>query len=137
MKLNEYSEQFYRNLLQRLPDLEKYASRNEDGSLTIVYPNPGTPASLYISTREDDILIGFRQWHTHGDLLGGEDEDSQIAQSIDFIERIVTDQEKIVVCYTDGEFSDAWVTDDEEGEYEYKQPNEEFEIGLWSQLGTH
>ena len=33
MELDEFSEQFYSNLLQRLPKLAKYASQNEDGSV--------------------------------------------------------------------------------------------------------
>ena len=89
-----------------------------------------------IVTRDDDgdTMIGFDGylWHTHGDILAalsGLTEEEAIRE---FIERIIGDGQIIVVSRVNGEIRDVWPTDDPQGEYKYKPPEESLEFRRWS-----
>jgi hypothetical protein len=82
------------------------------------------------------ITIGFKQWHTHGDMLGDNSTDEHIQAALEFIRSIVEDEVQLVISYVDGAFEDAWVTDDPAKEERYCQPNEELLVGTWSELAA-
>jgi hypothetical protein len=89
-----------------------------------------------IVTRENDgdVAIGFDgyAWHTHADILAslwGLSENGAIQQ---FVERIIGDDEIIVVSRVNGEVRDVWPTDDPRGELTYKPPEESLEFRRWS-----
>lgn len=89
-----------------------------------------------IVTREGDgdVAVGFDgySWHTHGDILvslSGLPEGEAIRQ---FVERIIRDEQIIVVSRVNGEVREVWPTDDPRGEYKYKPEDESLEFRRWS-----
>jgi hypothetical protein len=91
-----------------------------------------------IVTRDDggDIDIGFAgyAWHTHGDILAslsGLPEEDAIRE---FVDQIIGDDQIIVVSRVNGEVRDVWPTDDPQGEFDYKPPEESLEFRRWSGL---
>ena len=70
---------------------------------------------------DGDTAIGFDgyPWHTHGDILAslsGLPEKEAIQQ---YIARIISDDEIIVVARLNGKIRDIWVTDDPMGHFKY------------------
>jgi hypothetical protein len=89
-----------------------------------------------IVTRDDDgdVSIGFANydWHTHGDILAelsGLPESAAIRQ---FVQRITRDDQILVVSRVHGDIQGVWPTDDPQGEFKYKPPEESLEFRLWS-----
>jgi hypothetical protein len=91
---------------------------------------------LVIDTQGDEIIIGFHEWHTHGDLLGGDTPDEHVSAALEFVRRILEDEVQLVISYVDGAFQDAWVTEDSAKDEKYSAPNEELLIGTWSELAA-
>jgi hypothetical protein len=123
-------------VLGTLPRLAPYLEEEPGGSLSIRVPHSRIPTGLLIVTEGDEITIGFKQWHTHGDMLGGNSPDEHIQAALEFIRSIVEDEVQLVISYVDGAFEDAWVTDDPAKEERYCQPNEELLFGTWSELAA-
>ena len=119
-------------MLEILPRLAPYVSEAPEGALVIRVPHPAIPSGLVLSTKGDEITVGFRRWHTHGELLGGMSPDEHIQAALALVERILEDEVSIAISYVDGEFDDAWVTDDLSKEGRYVQSNETLRIGTWS-----
>jgi len=123
-------------VLEVLPRLAPYLSEAPDGALVIRVPHPAIPSGLVVSTEGDEITVGFRRWHTHGELLGGPSSEEQIQAALAFVEQILEDEVSIAISYVDGEFDDAWVTEDPSKEQRYVQSNEKLRVGTWSGLAA-
>ena len=134
--LNPYATHVRGAVLHTLPRLAPYMSEAREGALVIRVPHPAIPSGLVLSTEGDEITVGFRQWHTHGELLAGTSPARQIQAALDLLERILEDEVLLAISYVDGEFVDAWVTDDPSKEERYAQPNEKLRIGTWSELAA-
>jgi hypothetical protein len=136
MALNEYAQQVRRSILEELPRLAPYLSDGPSGYLSICVPHPRIPSGLLIETEGDEITIGFQEWHTHGDLLGGNSPEEHVSAALEFVRRLLDDELQLVISYVDGAFQDAWVTDDAAKDDRYSAPNEELLIGTWSTLAA-
>jgi len=136
VSLNAYSTRVRALVVETFPRLLPYLAETDSGSLTIGIPHPTIPPGLHISTDGDEITVGFGIWHTHGELLGGRTPDEHMHAAFEFVERILDNEVPIVVSYLDGEFHDAWVSDDPTREGKHVQPNERIRIGTWSELAA-
>jgi hypothetical protein len=136
MSLDPYAKRVRALIVESFPRLLPYLTESDEGSLQLLVPHPMIPPGLRITTTEDDITVGFRTWHTHGELLGGRTPEEQMRAAFVFVEQILNDEVPIVVSYVAGEFNDAWVTSDPAKEGEYVQPNEHIRIGTWSELAA-
>jgi hypothetical protein len=77
--LNIYSRQVLRAFLDLLPELEPYAHCAEGGVLDITVPHPKIESGLHVTAAGGEVSIGFREWHTHADLLAAGSEKDVIA----------------------------------------------------------
>jgi hypothetical protein len=123
-------------MLEMLPRLAPYLSDGPRGSLSIRVPHPRIQSGLLIDTEGDEITIGFQEWHTHGDMLGGNTPEEHVNAALEFIRRILDGELELVISYVDGAFQDAWVSDDPAKDDKYSQPNEELLVGTWSALAA-
>jgi hypothetical protein len=136
MPLNPYSSRVRDAFLARLPLLAPFMTDTPEGILEIRIPHPRIPSGLIVSTDDDEVSIGFRTWHTHGDLFGGTTPEEHLRDAITFVEQILSNQAQIAISQVDGVFADAWVTDDPVKERRWVQPNEDLRIGTWAELAT-
>jgi hypothetical protein len=136
MPLNAYAQQVQRAILETLPQLAPYLGDGQQDSLSIRVPHPRIPTGLLVSTEGDEITICFREWHTHGDLLGGSSPEEHVKAALDFIRRILEDEVQLVISYVNGAFEDAWISDDPAKDEKYSPANEELLIGTWSELAA-
>lgn len=87
-------------------------------------------------TRDDrgDISVGFAQyaWHTHADILAGLSGLPERDAVRQYVDRILGDEEILVVLYIDGEVKDIWPTEDMIREFKYKPAEESLEFRRWS-----
>jgi hypothetical protein len=109
--LNSYATRVQGAVLETLPRLAPYMTESQEGALVIRVPHPAIPSGL-VSTKGDEISIGFQRWHTHGELLGGRSPDEHIHAALEFVERILEGDVQIAFSYVNGDFDDAWITDD-------------------------
>ncbi len=133
--MNEYSTKVRNAVLETMPHLEQHMKESQSGTLVIRVPHPRISSGLVITTDGDEITIGFRTWHTHGELLTAAPE-AQIGSALTFVKQILDGDVQLAVSYVNGEFVDAWVSDDPVGERRYLQPNEQLVIGTWAQLAA-
>ena len=136
MSLNEYAVRERALIIESFPRLLPYLTETDSGSLSISVPHPRIPTGLLVTTNGDEISVGFRTWHTHGELLGGKTPEEHMHAAFAFVEQMLDDEVLIVVSYVDGEFHDAWVSTDPTREGKFLQPNEQIRIGTWSELAT-
>lgn len=134
MTFNSYSRQVRRAFLDRLPELEPHARCTKSGVLEITVPHPKIKAGLHVTTAGDEVSIGFREWHTHADLLLAGSEKDMIAAAVEFVCDILYGHIRLAVSFRDGGFQDAWPTDDEEKELRWVRSDERLEFGTWQQL---
>ena len=138
MELNDFSQRVKERFLKELPTLSPYVQIQPDGILEIKIPHPLIISGLIISTQGNEISIGCKKWHTHGELLKHEankyDNGSELDDSIAFVKDILNDKIKFVVSFVDNQFNDAWPTFDEEKEHKFIQLNEKIVINYWSKL---
>ena len=123
-------------MLETLPRLAPYLDETDSGALLIRVPHPRIPSGLVLTTAGDEITVGFRTWHTHGELLGGTSPEDQVRSALEFVRRILDGDVQLVVSSVDGEFHDAWVTDDPLKEQRYAGPHERLRVGTWSELAA-
>jgi hypothetical protein len=136
MSLNEYAVRVRAVIIESFPRLLPYLKESDSGSLTITIPHSRIASGLLITTDGDEVSVGFRTWHTHGELLGGKTPEEHMHAAFAFVEQILDDEVPLVVSYVDGEFHDAWVSSDPTREEKYVQPNEQIRIGTWSGLAA-
>ena len=97
MALTNYARQVRRSVLETLPRLAPYLSDGPEGSLSISGPHPRIPTGLVIDTAGDEITIGFHEWHTHGDMLGGDSPEEHVSAALEFVLRVLEDEVQLVV----------------------------------------
>ena len=136
MPLNRYATKVRAAVLQTLPRLGQYLDESGSGALVLRVPHPRIPSGLILSTQGDEVSVGLGVWHTHGELLGGSSPEEHIQSALALVHRILEGDVQLVVRYLDGEFEDAWVTDDPDREDKYIQPNESLVIGTWAELAA-
>ena len=108
--------------------------------------SPDRTLRLIVSRENGDTTIGFNvlgtnlfYGHTHGDILvalSGLPESEAIRQ---YVERILNDEEIILVIRVNGEVDHVHLTDDPTGDLysKYNLPEESFEFRRWSGLPVH
>ncbi len=136
MAFNSYASQVHDALIEALPHLAEYASEAEGGTLVVRVPHPRIASGLVVTTEGDEVTVGFRTWHTHGELLGGASPQEYATSAISLVKAILEDQVQLAVSYLNGDFDDAWVTDDPDHEQRYVQPSEQVVIGTWNELAA-
>jgi hypothetical protein len=134
--LNSYSRQVLRAFLDLLPELGPYAHCAEGGVLDITVPHPKIESGLNVTAAGGEVSIGFREWHTHADLLAAGSEKDMIAVAVEFVRDILHGRAWLAVSYRDGSFQDAWVTSEGEEELTWVQPDKQLEFGTWQQLAS-
>ena len=132
--LNPFAERVRRALLGAIPALAGDLSETPGGDLLLVVPHPRIPSGLRLTTEGGELTVGFRSWHTHGDLLGGSSEEAQIAAVVTLVGAILSDRVTVVISEASGRFEDAWLSDDPAKEPAYQAPGETLRIGTWSEL---
>jgi hypothetical protein len=97
----------YQRLLERFPTWHRFAEIAGDEASKV--PQPGSDRSLWISTEDDEVTIGFDKWHCHESAWLGDDEASVeadiVRRSIELIEDILDEREVVIVRFRDG----TWV----------------------------
>ena len=112
-----------------------FVDEHDDG-IHIRIPHPRTPTGLGISTSGSDLTIGFRQGHTHGDILTAFAAGSPLDCTIAYVESILTGERTLAISLVDGHFHDAWITDDPDEDRRYSQANERLIVGSWKELAS-
>ena len=136
MAFNAYASRVHGALIEALPQLAQYASETDGGALIVRVPHPRIASGLVVTTDGDEVTVGFRTWHTHGELLGGASPQEHAVNAIALVKAILEDQVQLAVTYRDGSFDDAWVTEDPDHELRYRQPSEHLIIGTWNELAA-
>src|SRR5512147_124927 len=136
MALNPYASRVRAALIAALPNLAQYASETNDGALLVRVPHPRIPSGLLVTTQGNEVTVGFRTWHTHGEMLGGASPQEHAASAISLVTQILEGQVQLVVSYLNGEFNDAWVSDDPGHDQSYAGPSERLVIGTWAELAA-
>jgi hypothetical protein len=134
--LTEFSQRFADHLFVCFPELAKYA-RADEGALVVEVPSPASEKrGLIIATDENDISLGFDNWHAH---VG--DESTAEAQKFELATQLVHDffHERVMVAakFKDQQFVGAKLLRSEEG-LESEPPSEPGErLFVRSFRGTH
>lgn len=123
-------------LHERLPHLAEYVVAPSEAPVVLRVPHPAIPCGLVVRAEAGDVSVGFRQWHTHGDLLGGGLPAAQIDAVLDLVGQILRSEVLLAVSHVDGAFVDAWVTDDPAKEGRFAQSNGTLRVGTWAELAA-
>lgn len=97
--------------------------------------SPDESLRLVVIRGDDgDVAIGFDgyTWHTHGDILAALSGLPEPQAVREFVDRIVSDNQVIVLSRRNGVVEDAWPTDDHLAETEYRAEDETLEFRMWS-----
>jgi hypothetical protein len=104
--LTDFSQRFADHLFVCFPELAKYA-RADEGALVVEVPSPAsTKRGLVIATDDNEISLGFDNWHAHvGDETTDESQKFELATQLvhDFFhERVM-----VAVKFKDQQFLNA------------------------------
>ena len=134
--LTDFSQRFADHLLVCFPELAKY-SRVDEGTLVVEVPSPAnSKRGLIIATDDNEISLGFDNWHAH---VG--DETTDEAQKFELASQLVDDffHERVMVAakFKDKQFVGAKLLRSEES-LESEPPAEPGEqLFIRSFRGTH
>jgi hypothetical protein len=134
--LTEFSQRFADHLFVCFPDVTKYA-RADEGALVVEVPSPASSKrGLIIATDDDQISLGFDNWHGHvGDETTPEQQAFELATQLmhDFFH----DRVMIAARFKDKQFVGARLLRAEES-LESEPPAEPGEqLFVRSFCGTH
>src|SRR5882724_8436755 len=95
-------------------------------NITEQHRSPDGTLRLVVSVDGVDTTIGFEGYssHTHGDMLVTVSGMSEEAAVRDFVDRIIGNDQIIVLSRLAGKIRDVWISDDPEDELRYVQPEE-------------
>jgi len=108
--MNEISQGFARALFSAFPNWEHLARvANDDKTganhIEVDVAQDGTDRLLHLSTADNEITIGFEQWHTHvGPFLGITMAES-VATAMSIIEDFIAERAVVKVTHRDS----AWI----------------------------
>jgi hypothetical protein len=101
--LNEYSKQVADALIQQFPEFARLLHEEESGGLLIEVPTCHADCTLWISTNNDEITVGFAQWHQHFGDFGSSG--SAVQNASRFIRDFIQDRLLIGIYFRDGEWA--------------------------------
>lgn len=136
MKQEEYTDLVISKLLASFPEFEKYTQIRSDKTADIEYPSERGKLKLFISTRNNEITVGFSAghnqfgWHIHMDMNGAKTSEGMVEEAIDLINSIKDDKQVIVYTRAHGYF----ISEVEEQPIELQRENEVVELLYWSEL---
>jgi len=139
LRLNDLSDKLVKGLLAAHPDWEPYLEAAGCGDdlnqcVRLQIPPPGDTAEfLWLDTEDEEVTIGFREWHTHSPLWGPEVEANVVEWSLDLLHLIMDEQVIVVICYRHGQWTGSSLV--EAGDTVV--PPEEGEARVFSWRGTH
>jgi hypothetical protein len=105
--MDELSQDFARALFSAFPNWEPLAKSVKDGKtgascLEVDVEQERTNRVLHLSTADDEITIGFEQWHTHVGRFLGIDTTGSVAMAMTIIENFVAERTVVKLSYRDG-----------------------------------
>jgi hypothetical protein len=105
--MNELAQSFARALFSAFPKWERFAKIvNDDKTgahwIEVEVVQDGTNRVLHLSTADDEITIGFEQWHTHVGPFLGTDTSESVTTAISIIENFVAERTVVKVIHQDG-----------------------------------
>lgn len=136
MTLTPFSAQVRDCLAAEFPDLVPFFTEQPSGVFRVRVPHPRIASGLNLSTDRDELTLGFQQWHTHGELLGGTTPTEHLAASVALLRSILNGEALLAVSFIDGRFADAWVTIRPDHEQSFVDANERVEVGTWADLAA-
>jgi len=107
----EYSEYILRGFRYYLPEFADYYRFDMD-DLIVEYPSSNNNLTLWISTYDNELTIGFDQvglcvWHTHMSQFGAYEPEDELNEAVKFIKGVF-EGKQIIVTISMNEF---FVTD--------------------------
>ncbi len=135
MKQKQFTDYVIPKIIDRFPELKNCVVLKSDEIINIDYKSPLGKLTLWLTTQDNEITIGFADdtkfgWHTHMNMFGAVNPDEEIDEAIELISNILTDQYKIIHSTVLGYF----IGGDTDGENKYKQEDEITESFYWSEL---
>ncbi len=125
----EYSEYIFKDFQDNFPEfLDCY--RFETDELIVEYPSHNESLTLWISTQDCELTVGFDQtgqcvWHTHMSLFGAYEPEDELREAVKFIKGIFAGTQKIV----SNSKNEIYVTDTPE---EIDETENQVEIRTWN-----
>ena len=135
MEQAEFSDYIIPKLLEHFPQFTEHCIAKPGGVVDIEYKSPQGLLTLWLTTQDKEITIGFSgnndlgDFHTHMSLFGANTPDEEVTEAIKFIEDIISDRLTIVYSTVLG-----YTLRDLEEIREYQQPNELIGATAWSKL---
>jgi len=132
--MDELSQAFAQAFVSTFPQWEQLAKAVKDEKTRVSYievdvGQEGTDRVLHLSTADNEITIGFDNWHTHiGPFLGSDTAES-VAEAIAIIESFIAEETIVKVSRRDG----VWI----ESNFEYlvapsePKPNSTAQVFSW------
>lgn len=136
MEQEEFTEFTISYFLTSFPEFKNCIQIQKDKTADIKFPSGGKKLILYISTRSNELTVGFLAgqgqfgWHVHMDIYGAETPLEKVETAIGLIKEILSDKRRIVYSSYLGYF----LTENEEGLEDYKEEDEIIELTYWSEL---
>ncbi len=131
----EYSDFVLTGLLERFPRFIDYY-KLDNNILTIDYPSSQRLLSLWITTQNLEITVGFDDkngqctWHIHMSQFGANDPDEELKEAINLINGILIGNEIIAFNSTLG----YYLTDNPNDDIKNKLNEEILEFKRWNEL---
>jgi hypothetical protein len=131
----ELSDYVLTGLLQRFPQFMDYYKLDND-ILTIEYPSSQRLLSLWITTQNLEVTVGFDgkngqcNWHVHMSQFGANNPDEELKEAVNLVNNILIGNEIIAFNSTFG----YYLTDNPSDEIKNKQKNEILEFKRWNEL---
>lgn len=136
MEQKEYTYCIVSGLVEHYPSFASCYHINSDNFGYINYKSAAGKLTLLISTRDNDLTIGFAAtperfgWHVHMSQYGAKTPEQELQKAIGIIDEIIYDRVHIVFSSKSDHFIPFDVNDIER----YRDEDESFEITKWSNL---
>ena len=102
MEQQEFSDYIIPQLLKQFPQFKEACIYKPNGIVDIEYKSKQGLLTLWITTQDKEITIGFSggknldDFHTHMSLFGANTPDEELNEAINFINDIMNDKELII-----------------------------------------
>ena len=136
MTQSEYSALVKDYLLTYHPDFAGTIQYKDDNSFTCSIKSRKGHLSIWISTCDNEITVGFDDingkcdWHTHMSLFNAYEPEEELLAMTKLLNAILTDEEPIVFSSKYG----YTLTDDAEDDIDKKYHDEIITVNKWSEL---
>jgi len=131
----EFSNYVILKMLEYFPQFTEHCIAQPGDVVDIEYKSSAGLLTLWLTTRDKEITIGFSgnnnlgDFHTHMSLYGANTPDEELAEAFKLIEAIISDELTIVYSTVLG-----YTLRDIDEIREYQQPNELIGETKWSKL---